>query len=388
MSKTPLATRIAHRYLDKTARIDRDSEAAMVGEEMLLEILGMLRAQHWMYWNAHWTVGGKSFYGNHLLFARLYDETLEDDVDGMAEKIIGLFGADVVTPVDTMARAAGWLLKWTEIKCPFCRGLQSEDDLIEYIQMTIDSLVESEVMTKGLEAFLSEISNRHETNQYLLGQVMAEKGIPVPEEKQAKAIKTVWVVRDPSEHSSMIDIVSEVDPLTLGTLAIGTGASRWKQERTTLHDDAKSAVQDAHERFDRFYKGEIPGWVLMDVGGEKGWKSWKPHRVAADAVLAAPEPKAPTAEDMFHLPESSEVREFAQTEAITNIPEVAEEAAPELDIPTSEAVSEAEDAPPTPEEIEEEPGGEDVSTLNRFMLEPPAEEVARVAELRRRYFDL
>jgi len=385
MSAKSLATRVALRHLDRTAKIDAPEETLMVAEELLLELLGILRAQHWMYWNAHWTVGGKAFYGNHELFTRLYDETLEDDVDGMAEKIVGFFGADAVTPVDTMARAAGWLLKWNDIECPFCRGMESEEDLQDYIKTILDSLNDTPVLTPGLEAFLTGLSDRHETNQYLLGQVMAEKGITASK-KQAKVIKTLWVVRNPNEHSSMIDIVSEVGPMTLGTLAIGTGVSRWKHEDTALHDDPKSAVKDAYDRLDRYYKGEIPNWVLMDVGGEKGWKSWKPRRVAG--VVTPPQTQAPSAEGMFHLPESSEVREFAQTDAITNIPEVAEEAAPELDIPEAEAVEEAEEAPPTPEEIDAEPGAEDVSTLNRFLVDPPPSAEARVAELRRRYFDL
>jgi len=391
MSAKSLATRVALRHMDRMAKINTTSGVGQTAEEMLLDLLGMLRAQHWMYWTTHWTVGGKAFYGGHLLFQRLYDgeddddEGLEDDVDGLAEKIVGFFGADAVTSIDTMARAAGWILKWADTENPFDRALEAEQDLLDYIATMKEVLDGTEVWTLGLDAFVSELGNRHETNQYLLGQVMAEKGITAST-RQAKVINTLWVVRNPNEHSSMLDIVSEVGPMTLGTLAIGTGAGRWKYEDTALHDDAKSAVKDAYDRLNRYYKGEIPKWVLRNSGGEKGWKSWKPSRLAG--VVTPPQTQAPSAEGMFHLPESSEVREFAQTDAITNIPEVAEEAAPELDIPEAEAVEEAEEAPPTPEEIDEEPGAEDVSTLNRFLVDPPPSAEARVAELRRRYFDL
>jgi len=218
-------------------------------------------------------------------------------------------------------------------------------------------------------------------------------------DKTAKQIKTIWVVRNPNEHSAMGDVVSEVDALTLGTLAIGTGAGRWKHEATALFDDAKSAVADAHERFKNYYKGQIPEWVLRDVGGEKGWKDWKPRRVAADSVspdevaltseeLVSPPPEAPSAEGMFHLPESSEVREFAESDANTNVVEVAEDSARETGESVAEAVEQAEDGPPTPEEIDELPGSDEVSTLNRFLVEEAPATTDRMAALRRQYFSL
>jgi DNA-binding ferritin-like protein len=73
----------------------------------------------------------------------------------------------------------------------------------------------------------------------------------------------------------------------------------------------------------------------------------------------------------FDNPEKREVREFAQTDALTNAPDVAAEAASEdnLDISKARAVSQAKKGPPTPDEIVEEPGGEAVSTLNRYIVE-------------------
>jgi len=282
-----------------------------------------------------------------------------------------------------MARAAGWLLDWNEIDCPFCRGLTSEEDLQDFIKTIMGSLKDTSVLTPGLEAFLTALSDRHETNQYLLGQVMAERGIKAAVRKTAKQIKVLWIVTNPNDRSTLGDMVAEVDALSLGQIAIGTGASRWKHEDTALHDDARSAVSDAMDRLKKFYKGDIPTHVLMDVGGERGAKSWKPPRVAAEDV-------APTAEGLFILPESSEVREFAESGSNTNVPEVAEDSAREMDEPVAEAVEQAEDGPPTPDEIEELPGSEEVSTLNRFLIDEPVkvegERMAAEIELRRRYF--
>jgi hypothetical protein len=90
---------------------------------------------------------------------------------------------------------------------------------------------------------------------------------------------------------------------------------------------------------------------------------------------------APSAEhQFFDNPEKREVREFAQTDAISNSPEVAGEAARTdvLDESPQEAVNEAREAPPTPDEIVGEPGGEALSTLNRYIVETGEEVPASV----------
>jgi hypothetical protein len=73
----------------------------------------------------------------------------------------------------------------------------------------------------------------------------------------------------------------------------------------------------------------------------------------------------------FDNPEKREVREFAESGAISNSPEVAMGAAEEgsVDETPAMAARDAEEAPPTPEEIAQEPGGQAVSTLNRFLVQ-------------------
>jgi hypothetical protein len=81
---------------------------------------------------------------------------------------------------------------------------------------------------------------------------------------------------------------------------------------------------------------------------------------------------APSAEGHFYKnPKFREVRQFAETGAVTNIPAVAAEAAKEenLDLPKRQTVSDAKAAPPTPEEIKKAPGGKGVSTLNRLVVD-------------------
>ena len=108
------------------------------------------------------------------------------------------------------------------------------------------------------------------------------------------------------------------------------------------------------------------GLAVADAALQRYW--WREGRTAQKA----PPPAAPSAEGHFYKnPKFREVRQFAETGAVTNIPSVAADAAAEenLDLPKRQTVSDAKKAPPTPEEIKEAPGGKGVSTLNRLVID-------------------
>jgi len=62
-------------------------------------------------------------------------------------------------------------------------------------------------------------------------------------------IKKVWVVTDPTPHSTMIDIVHQTDTHHgLPAFTIGGGLTRWKEENTALYLSERSAKADAMRR--------------------------------------------------------------------------------------------------------------------------------------------
>lgn len=90
-------------------------------------------------------------------------------------------------------------------------------------------------------------------------------------------------------------------------------------------------------------------------------------------VAGGAAPAAPSAEGAFwDNPERREVRQMADTGAVTNDPEIAADAGKAMGLPRKEVrkdVAQAKAAPPIPGEIEEDPGGEQFSTLNRYLVE-------------------
>ena len=73
----------------------------------------------------------------------------------------------------------------------------------------------------------------------------------------------------------------------------------------------------------------------------------------------------------FDNPLVRSVREFAESEAISNDLQISENASDTLDSEKSKELLKAESvfAPPTPAETRKKPGGEEFSTLNQFVLE-------------------
>ena len=71
---------------------------------VLLDLWAGLRAAHHLYFTLHWQAKGQPFYGDHLMFKRLY-EGVEGDIDDLAEVIAGHYGADKLDPIKAWAAA-------------------------------------------------------------------------------------------------------------------------------------------------------------------------------------------------------------------------------------------------------------------------------------------
>jgi len=139
--------------------------------EMCQWLLACLRAQYWNYQQAHWQVKGRTFYGDHLLFQRLY-ESVQTQVDGLAEKMVAMYGPEAVDGLDVGAKFETFIRRWSETDCLHKRGLLSEQDFQGINEKVYDFLGEAGELTLGMDDFLMAMANEHETNEYLLQQLL------------------------------------------------------------------------------------------------------------------------------------------------------------------------------------------------------------------------
>jgi DNA-binding ferritin-like protein len=135
----------------------------------LVQLLAMLRAMHWAHWTAHWKMQGDSFYGDHLLFSKMYEGMVEE-IDTLAEKIVGIYGPEAIFDIPMMADAQRFLTSHDSAPDLYARALEMENHLQKAIKTTYEALKASGEITLGLDDFLMALASAHETNLYLLGQ--------------------------------------------------------------------------------------------------------------------------------------------------------------------------------------------------------------------------
>jgi DNA-binding ferritin-like protein len=64
----------------------------------LLNAWAALHGEYWLLWTLHWRSKGGDYYGDHLLYQRLY-EARQPELDRMAEVIAAVGGASALDPV-------------------------------------------------------------------------------------------------------------------------------------------------------------------------------------------------------------------------------------------------------------------------------------------------
>lgn len=137
-------------------------------------LLATLRMLYHNYQESHWVASGDVFYGNHLLFQRLYGAVV-GEIDAVAERMVGLCGETSIDSVQGIKMMAYWAERWAGIACPITRGIQAEQDLQRVTSDLYRLLDGAGVKTMGVDDLLMTIANTHETHQYLLGRVLAGK---------------------------------------------------------------------------------------------------------------------------------------------------------------------------------------------------------------------
>lgn len=135
--------------------------------EQLFDLLAILRAAGVSHQFAHWTTKGCNFYGDHLLFERIY-APIADQVDGLAEKAVQKYGPKVVDPCAQLEQMHHFIEMWDKERDLIGRALLVEHGIQHCITVARQKL--GKEMGLGLDNFLAQLADDHETPLYLLGQ--------------------------------------------------------------------------------------------------------------------------------------------------------------------------------------------------------------------------
>ena len=138
----------------------------------LLNLWADLRAAHHLYWTLHWQSRGPSFYGDHNLFAGLYQEKA-GQVDALAEIIAAHYGSDKLDPIKAWQAAMPKIEHLVEC--------QSAVKIAEYVigccESTNELILESGECPypAGLSNFVSDLSTKNIRDLYMLKQRFGAK---------------------------------------------------------------------------------------------------------------------------------------------------------------------------------------------------------------------
>ena len=129
-----------------------------------------------MHQTHHWISKGDPFYGDHLMFQRMY-ETLIEEIDSIAEKAVGLGSernVDLTLQLKQLEKMcsgaygmAQMIPQPTEL---VKRSLAAEKNFIKTVSVLVQSLKDQGMLTRGLDNMLAGIEDVHESHVYLLKQ--------------------------------------------------------------------------------------------------------------------------------------------------------------------------------------------------------------------------
>jgi DNA-binding ferritin-like protein len=123
----------------------------------------------------HWQAKGDPFYGDHLLFERLYG-VASADIDVIAEKAVGLGCTENVNllvqseQVAQLSKSYGVSMTIPTQSDLARRSLVAEQGFARCVEFVTAALRDKGLLTRGLDNMLAGIQDAHENSIYLLKQ--------------------------------------------------------------------------------------------------------------------------------------------------------------------------------------------------------------------------
>ena len=83
-------------------------------------------------------------------------------------------------------------------------------------------------------------------------------------------LAALWIVRDATPNSELVDVVFEIDVHRLGNYVLGAGPGTWEREHHTVFTEKDEAVAEGIRRLVRI-RPEREGWINEEAYREFGY---------------------------------------------------------------------------------------------------------------------
>lgn len=156
--------------IDLTSSVQISFEKIAAGDLKSFKLLlSFLRALAHIYQYMHWRSAGTNYYGDHLLYERLYG-SVESEIDPVAEKILGITDdSKSIHPIEDSKYTHAIVEKFVKGEFnpeSFAEiAIVAEKELIKLIEKMMSS-----DQSDGVENMLQGIADKHEGHLYLLQQ--------------------------------------------------------------------------------------------------------------------------------------------------------------------------------------------------------------------------
>ena len=132
--------------------------------------LGCTEALQMIHHTHHWQTSGENYYGDHLLYQRLYTDILLE-IDLVGEKLIGVSQNPALTNYFARMKMIQKFLEMVTSKDDYIIvSTKAEKTYLKVGEHMMDNLEKAGLLSRGLEQMLGNILDKHEEHLYLLNQ--------------------------------------------------------------------------------------------------------------------------------------------------------------------------------------------------------------------------
>jgi len=140
-------------------------------------LLAHLRAGNLWYHGAHHVTVGAGFNADHKFYQKVYEQ-YEAEFDKAAEKAIAALGSTIAAPQAVSLRAAQLVQTMPAVaglpgQSIAASALQVEKQTLAFVEKVFRDLETGKRLSLGMNNFLSQLADDHETFVYKLGQRIA-----------------------------------------------------------------------------------------------------------------------------------------------------------------------------------------------------------------------